>query len=182
MADVDRIQVYRYCPRCAAEAMEMRGPQLVACRACGLHLYYNPCAAVGAFVIDRAGRVLLIRRAKNPAAGRLGLPGGFIDNGESAEGGLRREVREEVGLDVEAMEFLCSQPNTYPYGGIVYPTLDFYFVVRVEDVTAARALDEVAGLVVRAPAEVDVEELAFPSLRAAWPRFLERVTVGGPPA
>lgn len=174
MPDVDRIRIYRYCPRCAAEAMSVRGPQLVVCGACGLHLYYNPCAAVGAFLIDREERVLFIRRAKDPAAGKLGLPGGFIDNGESAEAGLRREVREEVGLTVGALEFLCSQPNSYPYGGIVYPTLDFYFTARIDDFGAARALDEVQGLVVRQAREVAEEELAFPSLKAAWQVFRSR--------
>jgi len=174
MPDVDRIRIYRYCPRCAAEAMSVRGPQLVVCGACGLHLYYNPCAAVGAFLVDREGRVLLIRRAKDPAAGQLGLPGGFIDNDESAESGLRREVREEVGLELGPVEFLCSQPNRYPFGGIVYPTLDFYFIARVDDLGAARALDEVQGLVVRHPGDVTEDEIAFPSLRAAWQVFRAR--------
>jgi ADP-ribose pyrophosphatase YjhB (NUDIX family) len=174
MPDIDRIRIYRYCPRCAAEAMSVRGPQLVVCGACGLHLYYNPCAAVGAFLVDREGRVLFTRRAKDPAAGKLGLPGGFIDNGESAEAGLRREVREEVGLEIGALEFLCSRPNSYPYGGIVYPTLDFYFIARVDDFGAARALDEVQGLFVRQACAVTEDELAFPSLRAAWQVFRAR--------
>ncbi len=155
--------------------MTSRGPQLVVCDSCGLHLYYNPCAAVGAFVIDRTDRVLFIRRAKDPAAGKLGLPGGFIDTGESAEDGLRREVREEIGLEVQACEFLCSQPNVYPFGGIVYPTLDLYFMVRVDTFDAARALDEVAGLVARRCDDVHLDELAFPSLKAAWPTFRARL-------
>lgn len=174
MPDVDRIRIYRYCPRCAAEAMQVRGSQLVVCGSCGLHLYYNPCAAVGAFLLDREERVLFIRRAKEPAKGKLGLPGGFIDTGESAEAGLRREVREEVGLEIDAVEFLCSQPNSYPYGGIVYPTLDFYFIARVGDFREARALDEVQGLVVRRPGEVSEEELAFSSLKAAWSVYRAR--------
>lgn len=177
MPDVDRIRIYRYCPRCAAEAMDVRGGQLVVCGSCGLHLYYNPCAAAGAFLVDAEERVLFIRRAKDPAKGKLGLPGGFIDNDESAEAGLRREVREEVGLDLGAMEFLCSQPNSYAFGGIIYPTLDFYFIARVEDFAAARAMDEVLSLVARRAGEVREEELAFPSLKAAWSVYCSRAGV-----
>ncbi len=169
MADVDRIRIYRYCPRCAAEAMTVPGPQLTVCGACGLHLYYNPCAAVGVFLVDSNERVLFIRRAKDPAAGKLGLPGGFIDNNESAEDGLRREVMEEVGMELGEIEFLCSRPNAYRYGGIIYPTLDFYFIACVPDFDPARALDGVDGLVARATDHVHEDELAFPSLKAAWP-------------
>jgi ADP-ribose pyrophosphatase YjhB (NUDIX family) len=174
MADVDRIRIYRFCPRCGAEAMSVRGPQLVVCAACGLHLYYNPCAATAAILLDAAGRVLLVRRAKDPAKGKLAFPGGFIDNDESAEDGLRRELREEVGLEVGQLEFLVSHPNSYPYGGVVYPTLDFFFVAHVPDFGRAEALDGVEGLVVAQVADVRLEDLAFTSMRAAWTAFLER--------
>lgn len=174
MADVDRIRVYRYCPRCGAEAVEVRSPQLVVCRACGLQLYYNPCAAAAAILLDSQRRVLLVRRAKDPAQGKLAFPGGFIDNGESAEEGLRRELREEVGLEVGSLEFLLSAPNTYPYAGVVYPTLDVFFIAHVGDFAPAQALDGVDALVVRAIRDVSADELAFVSMRAAWAAFLAR--------
>jgi ADP-ribose pyrophosphatase YjhB (NUDIX family) len=56
---------------------------------------------VGAVILDRdAKRVLLIKRAREPARGRWSLPGGLVDVGESLEEALRREVLEETGLQV----------------------------------------------------------------------------------
>ena len=111
-----------------------------------------------------------------PAKGKLAFAGGFVDNDESAEDGLRRELREEIGIEVGALEFLASRPNTYPHGGIVYPTLDFFFVVRVTDFCAAQALDGVEGLVVLPVAEVSSDELAFTSMREVWSLFRQRRT------
>jgi 8-oxo-dGTP diphosphatase len=65
----------------------------------------HPVVAVGAVVIDRAGRVLLVRRARPPAMGAWTLPGGHVEPGESPESAIVREVREETGLEARV---LCS--------------------------------------------------------------------------
>lgn len=57
-----------------------------------------PC--VGAVIRDSDGRLLLVRRARPPAAGRWSLPGGRIELGETPEQALAREVAEETGLRV----------------------------------------------------------------------------------
>lgn len=57
-----------------------------------------PC--VGAVVVDAAGRLLLVRRARPPAAGTWSLPGGRVEPGESDEAAAIREVAEETGLRV----------------------------------------------------------------------------------
>jgi ADP-ribose pyrophosphatase YjhB (NUDIX family) len=174
MADIDRIRIYQHCPRCGAAAVTVRTPQLVVCGACGLDLYYNPGSAAAAIILDAQERVLLVRRAHEPACGMLAFPGGFIDTGESAEGGLRRELREEVGLEVGGLDYVISHPNFYPYGGVIYPTLDLFFAARVADFNAAAALDGVAGLVVATRDEVREEDLAFESMRVAWRTFRAR--------
>jgi mutator protein MutT len=51
-------------------------------------------------VVDDGGRVLLIRRGKAPDLGEWSIPGGAVELGESLDEALRREIREETGLEV----------------------------------------------------------------------------------
>lgn len=162
------VELFRFCLRCgAARPVENRDQNPFLCGACGLAFYFNPTVAAAAFVSDAARRVLFIRRAREPSAGKLAVPGGFIDFGESAEGGLRREVREEVGIEIDRLTFLASFPNTYFYREVSYPVVDLYFTAVAVNADAARALDGVAGIEWRSPEEVPDEEIAFPSLRMA---------------
>ena len=60
----------------------------------------RPFAGVGAVIVDGA-RVLLIRRRFEPLAGEWSLPGGVVEAGETLDACVRREMREETGLEVE---------------------------------------------------------------------------------
>ncbi|MSV29775.1 MAG: NUDIX domain-containing protein [Bryobacterales bacterium] len=62
----------------------------------------RPILGLGAVIID-SGRVLLIERGKEPLKGYWSLPGGALEVGERIEDGIRREVREETGLEVELL-------------------------------------------------------------------------------
>jgi 8-oxo-dGTP diphosphatase len=55
---------------------------------------------VGALIIED-GRILLVERGKEPLKGYWSIPGGIVETGEKLEEGIRREVLEETGLDVE---------------------------------------------------------------------------------
>jgi 8-oxo-dGTP diphosphatase len=59
--------------------------------------------AVGAVVVDRGGRVLLIRRAKPPGLGQWTLPGGRVEHDESNEVAVVRELAEETSLRVRVI-------------------------------------------------------------------------------
>src|SRR5215207_10692516 len=65
----------------------------------------RPVLGAAAVVID-GGRVVLIRRGKAPSAGEWSIPGGAVELGESVEAALRREVREETGLEIAVGRFL----------------------------------------------------------------------------
>ncbi len=64
-----------------------------------------PLAGVGAVVVDN-GRVLLVRRGREPLKGQWSLQGGLVELGESLTAGVAREVLEETGLIVEPVELV----------------------------------------------------------------------------
>jgi ADP-ribose pyrophosphatase YjhB (NUDIX family) len=159
--------VFQFCPKCGQKSLSSPEAKLIECARCDFHFYRNPAVATAAIIADGSGKIVLIRRAKEPAKGKLGMPGGFVDIGETAEDGLRREVKEEICLEIGEIQFLMSHPNEYFYRGIMYPTVDLFFTARVESFEPARALSEVEGLVIRHPGEVAPDELAFESMRRA---------------
>ena len=101
---------WRFCPRCAGNLV--RDEDHLRCEICGERYWGNSVPGAQA-VIVRAGRVLLGRRRSDPGQGLWDLPGGFLHEGEDALAALRREVREETGLEVEPLEFLGTWNEAY---------------------------------------------------------------------
>ena len=66
-----------------------------------------PVVGVGAVII-RDARVLLVQRGNEPSRGRWSIPGGVVELGETLAEAARREVREECGLEVEALDVLST--------------------------------------------------------------------------
>jgi nucleoside triphosphatase len=86
-----------------------------------------PEPTVGALIVDKQGKILLARSHK--WFDKYTLPGGHIEVGESMADAVRREVKEEVGLDVEVVEMLLVQeaifaPEFYKKKHFIF--IDFY--------------------------------------------------------
>jgi len=166
---------FKYCPRCGAAAIRAVGAKLLRCASCGFELYLNPAAAVAGVVVDEQGRMVVLVRGKEPGKGQWDLPGGFVDPGETAEEALRREVREEIGLEVTALRYLGSWPNVYEYMGVRYRTLDLGFVCEVTEVSRAKPREaEIVEVLFLSPREVDLDRFAFRSVGMIACRYLEQ--------
>ena len=164
---MDYTPPFRFCPSCGSNRLQGNGERRLSCPDCGFVFYLNVGAAAAILLLNPRNELLLIRRAKDPGKGLLGVPGGFVDPGEPIETALRREMKEEVNLEIEAIDFLASFPNDYPFGGVIYPTLDLYFTGRVSSFEQALALDEVEELVIRPVDSIADDEVAFESFRRA---------------
>lgn len=77
--------------------------------------YRNPTPTAD-IILQRDSKILMVRRRKDPFKGQLALPGGFINEGETAEEAARREAIEETTLEVEPIEILgvYSDPKRDP--------------------------------------------------------------------
>jgi 8-oxo-dGTP pyrophosphatase MutT (NUDIX family) len=177
--------MWNYCPSCSAAGIRFDGVHRYSCPACGFVFYQNTAAATGCVIRGKQG-VLLLVRGKEPAKGKLDLPGGFVDPGEGALEGLVRELREEIGwtppesssgaagegpgLRRPAFCLFASFPNTYPYRGTVYHTCDMFFALDAPDLTEQDLrlqAGEIGGFRFVKPGEIRMEDLAFDSTRRA---------------
>lgn len=159
-------RVFQFCPQCGAKKFIPAGVKNHKCQVCQFEYYFNPCGAVAGIVHDREGRIILTRRAHNPAAGTLDLPGGFIDFHETAEEALQRELYEELNLEVEAMSYFCSMPNLYEYSGFLYHTIDFFFLCNPSNLQKLEANDELSGVIFKKVEEIDLDEIGFDSIKS----------------
>ncbi|MEJ6004484.1 NUDIX domain-containing protein [Paucibacter sp. AS339] len=113
MSDLSASTAYRFCPLCAAELAwleraEDGGPKSrLRCPRCDFTHWNNPTPVLAAVVecADRDGAVLLARNSAW-AQSFFGLITGFMEAGETPEEGIRREVKEETGLQVDAVSLL----------------------------------------------------------------------------
>ncbi len=142
------------------------------CLQCGFVYYFNPSAAVACFLRDAQGRLLVARRACDPGRGTLDLPGGFVDCAETVEEAIRREIREETGLQVESFRYLFSVPNIYPYSGFEVHTIDLFFEGHIPSFEGCRPQDDVGSLEAVAMKDVRPERFGLTSIAAAVRRYM----------
>ena len=166
--------VLEFCPKCSSPRFEISGERSLKCPDCGFHFFINSVAAVAALVADADGRLLLTTRGVEPHYGKLDLPGGFIDPGETAEDAVARELDEELGLKVKDVQYLASAPNEYVFKGYSVFTLDMAFLVIPEYVSGLKAMDDIQDYRFYAFEEIDFKEVPAPSSRKFVNQFFRR--------
>lgn len=103
-----------------------------------------PLVGVGC-VIVRENRVLLMKRANRHGLGSWSTPGGHLDHGESPAECARREVMEEVGLELDEVGFLAITDDRFPESRRHYITI--WMAGRVDSgEISILARDEIAEL------------------------------------
>ena len=101
-----------HCPRCGERTERIEGEWGKRCPGCGYEHFPHLHPAVIILVLD--GDRCLLARKPGWAPGRYSLVAGFVDNGESLEGAVAREVKEEVGVDVKEIQYVGSQNWPFP--------------------------------------------------------------------
>ncbi len=165
--------LFFHCPRCAAPRTSEMDAVRFVCDGCGFVYYYNVAVSSAVLIVGPDNHALFIRRAREPGRGKLAMPGGFVDRGESAEHAAIREVREEVGVELQHVEFMASFPNLYAYREVEYPVVDLFFLARVK-ARSASPLDDVSEIVWLDPRAQVEADIAFPSHSRALEAYLTR--------
>lgn len=107
------LQTHVYCSRCGEYLYAESGGHLLRCPECGAQHFPRTDPAVIMLITDDQDRALLARNPTWPE-GRFSTLAGFVEPGESLEDTVRREVAEEVGVQVGEVSYLASQPWPFP--------------------------------------------------------------------
>lgn len=137
--------LFRYCPHCGGKSLAVSDEKSFLCNSCNFKFYLNTAVAGIALIFNKNNELLVTKRKHHPAKGLLDFPGGFANPGETIEACLKREIKEELNLDIISLNYFCSAPNTYIYKTVAYTITDFAFLCIVEDFTVIKAYDDISA-------------------------------------
>ena len=163
-------RTFNYCPSCGSRDMVFDGVKEFTCGACSFTYFQNVAAAAGT-ILECEGKIVLIRRKQEPGKGLLDLPGGFVDPEETVEEAAKREIREELKIDVDTLQYLGSYPNTYEFKDVRYHSCDLLFYSEIETIPTEFDETEVEELVLMDLMEIPDDELAFESIKVGLRLF-----------
>ncbi|MGA8852204.1 MAG: NAD(+) diphosphatase [Aeromicrobium sp.] len=106
-------QTHRFCAACGAPSAPAEAGHIRVCTACGAHHFPRTDPAVIMLITDDQDRALLGRQPIWPE-GRFSTLAGFVEPGEALDDAVRREVMEEVGVEVGDVRYAGSQPWPFP--------------------------------------------------------------------
>ena len=105
-------RTHRFCGACGTPTERVTGERAYRCASCGLSVYPRICPAM--MVLITRGREILLARGVTFPPGRYSALAGFLEAGESIEDAIHREVREEVGVEVDRLDYFASQSWPFP--------------------------------------------------------------------
>jgi ADP-ribose pyrophosphatase YjhB (NUDIX family) len=106
-----------------------------------------------------------------PKRGYYDLPGGFADWGESLETALRREIKEELNIDIADLRYFASFPSPYLYKKVTYFTTDTFFICKPIHPDLMRPNREITEIAILKPDELDLKSIAFESTKQALLKY-----------
>lgn len=167
-----------FCRRCGSP-LESVSPGAYACK--NKHtLFDNPAPTVGIIFIDTANNITLSVREREPHKGTLDSFGGFVDDQESIEDALTREIIEETRLNPDNYSkpsYFCSETAKYRYDNEDRSVVSLFFWAHLNKGAIIKPNDDVAGTETHNLHDLDIEAIggsdvkkAVQKLRAIFPR------------
>lgn len=124
---------YKFCPVCAGHLKNElhHGEKQLICSKCQFVFYQNSRPTATALII-KDSKILLVKRSIRPKLGYWDIPGGFLKEGEEPIRGLKREIKEELGIEIFKIRFLDIYLDDYIWAGLKLKTLNIYYLAQIK--------------------------------------------------
>lgn len=171
-------QKFKYCPACGAEYRVEGGnvaaaePTQLKCSQCQFIFYIDPHTCNGVIIENDVGEILLVRRKLEPHKGTWDVPGGFVEQGETLEESVIRELQEELSVKVDNIAYITSMADVYEHGGVIVRTICFIMSARIASGTL-KAADDVSAYAFFKKEDVLKQNIGFTGVRRAFEIYLE---------
>lgn len=158
--------VFNFCPICGGD-FKTSSDISKKCSKCG-YVYFisaNPCA--GGIVVNESGHILLIKRKNDPYKGTWDIPAGFVDGLETFEEALKREMKEEIGIDISNYQYFKSYSGEYENKRATKYYLTAMFIIQINDETVINIGDDAGEYKFVDPENINYDEISFESTKQA---------------
>jgi len=171
--DHPTLNSFQFCPACGSDAIQKLLGKKIHCNNCNFNLFLNPAVAVSLVLFNEKDEFLIATRAHDPGINMLDLPGGFIDPFETAEQAAKREIKEELNIDLCSLEYISSETNIYPYDNVIYQTVDIGFASQIDSNTKMVIDPEIKKIDWIHYLELKMKDFAFSSPYLIAQKFIE---------
>lgn len=162
-----------FCRRCGAK-LSQKSEGMFVCE--NSHtLFVNAAPAASVFFV-RDDQVLLSVRGVEPFKGMLDSPGGFVEESESLEDALVREIKEELGITPDNygdLKFLCSCTTQYPYDNEERTVLGTFFWANLNSDAQPVAADDVSDVKFIPLDDIDLSQIGNGDVKVAIQKLQE---------
>ncbi len=166
-------EVYTHCPTCGnaySGGFDIIDYSLT-CQSCSFVFYVTPAPSNALILENEKNEILMVKRKFDPKKGYWDFPGGFIKPGEDFVSSTQREIKEELGISIDAIELCYAFGDTYEFQGIDVPVLCLYGRGKIVG-DSINFGDDVAGYQFFSKEHARTIEMAFLSHQRALSEYL----------
>ena len=154
-----------HCFRCGNKLKKYSRREFT-CPKCGYTHYLNPFPTTSVLIENDNNEIMLVKRKFPPKKDYWDLPGGFVDIKESGEECSRREIKEELGINLKELVYLGSYPDKYLFQGINSDTFTLWYVAKMPN-EKIKVSDDISGYKFFKQEDIPFNKLAFVNLGKA---------------
>ena len=164
-------KAYKFCLKCGGQ-LKNYAKYVLKCSSCGFKVYISPVPCNGVIILNKKNEIMLVKRKVEPKKGYWDLPGGFIQPDESLEQSVKREIKEELRINVKMDKIIGTYGDEYEFQNVLVPTLGIVVTAKPFSYKFIPK-DDISSYKFFAPKDVLKQKLAFKSLRKGLKDYIE---------